>query len=334
MGDFFLARITMQDAYAYEEYGNHADVLKKVSIPIPTIGENEVLIKISASAINPVDFKIMEGYIRAWPQNFPIVPGWDVSGVIEQSNSSDFNIGDEVFAYTRPAWDLSDAHPECSSESIGTLDGTHSSYIALKSWKVAKKPSTLTLEEAAAIPLAALTAYQALHDKGNIKKDQTVLILAASGGVGSYAVGFAKAAGATVIGTCSARNFDYVKNLGADDVRDYNVDGYLDDIDADLVFDCAGGKSTLDGLARLKENGKIVSIVTFDIADVAKKQNRDGEAFLVNPSGDNLRTIGNLIDEGKVKFPQIKVLNFDEIQQAFSDIKSSRTVGKIVLKRN
>merc|ERR1712000_157530 len=124
-----------------------------------------------------------------------------------------------------------------------------------------------SIEEAAAVPLAALTAYQALHDKAGISEGKTVLIVAASGGVGSYAVGLAKEAGATVIGTCSARNFDYVKSLGASDVRDYNEEDYLKGIEADIVFDCAGGKSTTDALAVLKPDGIIVSIVEFGIAD-------------------------------------------------------------------
>lgn len=197
-----------------------------------------------------------------------------------------------------------------------------------------KKPKTANFNESSAIPLAALTAYQALHNKGNIQKDQTVLIIAASGGVGSYAVGFAKHVGAKVIGTCSAKNFDYVKNLGADEVRDYNNDDYLNGIEPDLIFDCAGGQSTLDALKVLKEDGKIVSIVTFDIADIAKKSNRNGEAFLVWPSGETLTTIAQLIDDNKVKIPKITALPFDKIQEAFAQIKSSRTVGKIVLTRD
>jgi len=321
-------------AYTYEEYGVHSKVLKKTSIPVPEIGEGEVLIKVSASAINPVDFKIMEGYIKAWPQSFPIVPGWDVAGTIEKSNSSDFAVGDEVFSYTRPAFDMADEHPECKSEAIGTLDGTHASYVAVKAWKVAKKPATTSLTEAASVPLAALTAYQALHDKANISEGKTVVIVAASGGVGSYAVGFAKDAGANVIGTCSARNFDYVKGLGAADVRDYNVEGYLDGIEADIVFDCAGGKSCTDALAVLKPDGIIVSIVEFGIADIAEKAGRKGAAFLVRPSGDQLRTIGQLIDDGKVKIPAVTTFPFDKINDAFEQIKGSRTVGKIVLQRS
>jgi len=326
---------TMSDnkVYLYESYGVHTDVLKEATLPIPEIGEGDVLIKVAASAINPVDFKIMEGYIKPWPQGFPIVPGWDVAGTIEKSNSTDFVEGDQVFAYTRPAFDMEESHPECTSEKIGTLDGTHASYVAVKAWKVAKKPNTASFAEAAAVPLAALTAYQALYDKGGLAEGKTVLILAASGGVGSYAVGLAKNAGARVIGTCSQRNFEYVKSLGADEVRDYNAEGYLDGIEPDIVFDCVGGKSATDALDKLKESGKIVSIVQFDIADLAAKANRSGEAFLVAPSGDTLRTIGQLIDYGKVKIPKITTMPFSDIQDAYAQIKSSRTVGKIVLLR-
>eukprot|EP00012_Vannella_robusta_P011981 CAMPEP_0206204808 /NCGR_PEP_ID=MMETSP0166-20121206/13785_1 /ASSEMBLY_ACC=CAM_ASM_000260 /TAXON_ID=95228 /ORGANISM="Vannella robusta, Strain DIVA3 518/3/11/1/6" /LENGTH=305 /DNA_ID=CAMNT_0053624587 /DNA_START=164 /DNA_END=1078 /DNA_ORIENTATION=- len=302
------------NAYTYEAYGVHTDVLKKTTLPIPEIGEGDVLIKVQASAINPVDFKIMEGFIKDWPQSFPIIPGWDVAGTIEKTNSKDFQVGDEVFSYTRPAFDMTEEHPECSSEAIGTLDGTHAGYVAVKAWKVAKKPNSASIEEAAAVPLAALTAYQALHDKAGISEGKTVLIVAASGGVGSFAVGLAKEAGATVIGTCSARNFDYVKGLGASDVRDYNEEDYLKGIEADIVFDCAGGKSTTEALAVLKPDGIIVSIVEFGIADIAQKADRKGVAFLVQPTGDQLRTIGKLIDDGKVKIPNITTMPFDNIQ--------------------
>ena len=330
----FLPVYNMQDAYTYEEYGDHNKVLKKTSIPIPEIGEGDVLIKVVASAINPVDYKIMEGYIKGWPQNFPIVPGWDVAGTVEKSNSPDFRVGDEVYAYTRPAFDMLEEHPDSKSESIGTLDGTFASYVAVKAWKVAKKPTSASLEESAAVPLAALTAYQALHDMAGISKGKTVVIVAASGGVGSYAVGFAKEAGANVIGTCSARNFDYVKSLGANDVRDYNVDGYLDGIEADIVFDCAGGKSARDALAVLKPGGKIVSIVEFEIGNLAKKVDCVGIAFLVKPGGDQLRTIGKLIDDGKITIPKINLLPFDKVYEGFDQIKGSRTVGKIVIQRD
>jgi len=275
----------------------------------------------------------MEGYIKVWPQSFPIIPGWDVSGTIEKTNSPNFVIGDEVYAYTRPAFDMLDAHPECKSESIGLLDGTHTSFVAVKAWKVAKKPKTISVVDSAAVPLAALTAYQALHDKLAISEGKTIVIVAASGGVGSYAVGLAKVAGAKVIGTCSARNFEYVKSLGADEVRDYNVEGYLDGIEPDLVFDCAGGKSAMDALAALKDGGKITSIVEFGISDIAAKAGKTGEAFLVAPSGESLTVIGNLIDDGKVKVPKISTMPIDDIQEAFTQIKSSRTVGKIVLTR-
>jgi len=317
----------------YEQYGVYKDVLKPGVLPVPEIGEGDVLIKVVASAINPVDWKLMEGLLQFWPQEFPMVPGWDVAGIIEQSNSSDFTVGDEVYAYTRAAFDMLDAHPECKSEKIGKLDGTHSSYVAVKAWKVAKKPKTATFAEAAAVPLAALTAYQGLHDKGGISEGKTVLITAGSGGVGSYAIGFAKHAGARVITTCSARNFEYVKSLGADEVRDYNVEGYLKGIEADLVLDCAGGNTAEDALAAVKENGKMVSIVEFDIAERAKKVNRTAEAFLVAPAGDTLTTIAQLIDDKKVKIPNITTMPFNKIQDAFAQIKSHRTVGKIVLLR-
>ena len=201
----------------------------------------------------------------------------------------------------------------------------------MPAWKVARKPAALSFEQAASVPLAGLTAYHGLHDEGELKAGQTALVLAASGGGGSYAVGIAKAVGARVIGTCSGRNVDYVHSLGADEVRDYTKPDYLAGVEVDLVFDCVGGDNTAAGLAALKAGGTIMSIATFDVHEAAAKVGKTGKAFLVRPDGGQLAALGDLLQEGKVKVPRLNEFPFEKAQDAFAQQMSNRTVGKIVI---
>jgi len=326
-----------QKAYVYREYGNSSSVLELTDLPQPTAGADEVLIRVSYTGINPVDWKLRCGYIKAWPQSLPIVPGWDAVGTVEavgEQAASSFKKGETVFTYTRPAFDLPQ-HPECKAEAIGLFDGTSQQYISVKAWKVAHVPKKASLAEAAGVPLAGLTAYQALHDEGGLQKGQTVLIPGGSGGVGSFAVGIAKAAGAHVIASCSAKNVDYVKKLGADEVLDYGkgtLPEQLKGRNIDLVFDCVGGETTTQGIQALKEGGVIVSIASFDVGETAKKQGRVGKAFLVRPSGDQLRILGGLIDDGKVQLPAVEELAWAKLKEAHDRSQSGRTVGKLVVK--
>jgi len=209
--------------------------------------------------------------------------------------------------------------------------------VAVKEWKVAPKPQSMSVQAAAAIPLAALTAWQGIFDKGGLKPGQTLLVLGASGGVGSFAVQFAKAKGATVIGTCSSKNVNIVKDLGVDFVIDYTKGKVAEEVLAvapvvDLVFDCVGGEVTQDGIAVVKNDGLVVSCISFDVDQLCKNAGKaKGMAFQTVPNRDQLQEIGDLIDAGKVKLAGLEIMNLADCARAHDLSESGRTVGKIVL---
>lgn len=303
-----------------------------------------------------MDWKLREGYIKAWPQTLPIIPvrdhecstpsvllitnlqGWDVAGTVEAvgSDASDFKVGDQVYSYTRPAWDMKVDGETTDNESIG-LNGTLAQYVSVAQWKVTHKPKSLDMNNAAAIPLAGLTAWQGLFDHGKVTAGQTVLVLGASGGVGSFAVQFAKVKGATVIGTCSGRNVDFVRSLGADHVVDYSQGDVAAAVRAiapngvDMVYDAVGGDSSAAGVASAKDGGIVISIANFGIADLCNERGLTGKAFLVAPSAPQLREIGDLIDAGKVRVGALEAFPLAEYRSVFEKSQSGRTRGKMVL---
>jgi NADPH:quinone reductase-like Zn-dependent oxidoreductase len=271
-----------------------------------------------------------------WPHEETIIPGWDVSGtVVSAPLGSGFQEGESVFSYTRPAFDMPDAHPTAAGEKIDAHTGTYAEYVSVPVWKVAKIPKTATLDQAAAVPLAGLTAYQAIVDHLKASASQTLLILGASGGVGGFAVGIAKSLGLTVIGTCSSRNIDYVKNLGADQVLDYNAGGLteqLKDAQVDLIFDCVGGETVVEALGAIKKGGRVVSVADFAIGEKTPAVGCTGSAFLVQPSATQLNILAKLIDDGAVKLPKVTSFALADAAKAHELSETSRTVGKIVLK--
>jgi NADPH:quinone reductase-like Zn-dependent oxidoreductase len=197
-------------AILYEEYGD-ASKLKVVDHAKPVIQDNEVLVKVRAAGINPVDWKIRAGYMRqVSPQKLPIIPGCDVAGEVEAIGAAvtKFKVGVAVYSYNRPAGDMEEGKGEQIEEN-----GCCAQYVAVKEFKLAAKPANISYDEAAAVPLAGLTAWQSLFDAGKLTAGQTVIVLGAAGGVGSFAVQFAKAHGATVIGTGSTKNIDFIKSF-------------------------------------------------------------------------------------------------------------------------
>uniref|UniRef100_A0A7S1C622 Enoyl reductase (ER) domain-containing protein n=1 Tax=Bicosoecida sp. CB-2014 TaxID=1486930 RepID=A0A7S1C622_9STRA len=230
-------------------------------------------------------------------------------------------------------------HPEEADKKIDATTGGYAEYAVVSGWKVAKKPASLSFADAGGVPLAGLTAWQGLFDYGNAVAGQTVLVLAASGGVGGYAVQFAKAKGLTVIGTCSERNVDYVKSLGADRVVDYNVEGgvaaALEGTVIDLVYDAVGGDNTVQGIKALKKGGRIVSIANYGLGDLiaAEPAEREitGTGFLVRPSRAQLEEIAALFDAGAVKPLHATVLPLEKAAEAYATLLSGRARGKIVL---
>jgi len=319
----------------YDEFG-HSDKLRYREHPIPVPLPNEVLVKVRASGVNPVDWKIREGYLQqVMTHKLPIIPGWDVSGTVSAvgAKCTRFQVGDEVYAYQRPVPESDDYKDEVLSDN-----GTSAEYVAVKESKLAFKPRTLSFVAAAGVPLAGLTAWQAIFDKGGLKAGQTLLVLGAAGGCGSFAVQFAKSKGATVVGTCSSKNVNVVKGLGADHVIDYSEGKVADRVLAaapviDVVFDCVGGDTTKDGVAAVKNDGFVVSIA--DGAGAAKLCKDAGKGtgmgFLVTPNNAQLKEIADLIDSGKVNLAKLETLPLTECARAQDLSQSGRTVGKIVL---
>jgi NADPH:quinone reductase-like Zn-dependent oxidoreductase len=305
-------------AIRIHEFGG-PDVLELENIAIPQPAANEVLIKVYASSVNPVDQKIVAGQASAkFPTKFPLTIGWDVSGVIEKTGHKvhDFNIGDEV--YGRP---------------FPTQNGAFAEYVVIKVSEIALKPKSIDHLQAAAVPLAGLTAWQGLFKYGKLEKGQKVLIHAASGGVGSFAIQFAKWKGAEVIGTASAENLAFIKQLGADEAVDYKNERFEELVqDVDLVFDLIGGETQQRSLSVIKNGGRLVTTVMPEFTDDAKEKNIKLEGFTAQSYPEDLRHIADLIDNGIVSPVVSTILNLEDAQQAeeLSAKKSGR--GKIVIK--
>jgi len=304
-------------AIRIHEFGG-PEVLSIDDVEIPKPGKDEVLVKIHATSVNPVDWKIRAGLRKEkFPTNFPLTLGWDLSGVIEALGEKvgTFRKGDEV--YGRP--DI-------------TKNGTYAEYTVVKANTLCIKPIGIGHTEAAAVPLAGLTAWQALFDHGLLKEGQRVLIHAAAGGVGTYAVQFAKAKGAHVIGTASAHNVDFLKRLGADEVIDYNMDDFETALsDIDLVIDTIGGETQLKSLEVLKEGGRLITVLAPEYTAEAKAKKVHLIAFTAQSNAEQLKEIGKLIDNGKVKPIVETIYTLTDAKKAHIESEDGHTRGKIVL---
>lgn len=306
---------TMQ-AVQIHEYGG-LDVLKLEAAPKPVPTENEVLIRVAAAGINPVDTYARAGGVAGMMGNdpFPLILGWDVSGVIEQAPAeSGFQAGDAVYSMVN--------FPGKSS--------TYAEYVTAKLTDIAHAPQAIPITDAAAVPLVALTAWQVLFEAGNLQAGQRVLIHAAAGGVGHIAVQLAKWKGATVIGTASAQNADYLRQLGVDEFIDYTEQRYEDVVsDVDLVFDCVGGDTMARSIPITKQGGTVITIAGQPEAD-----EKDGvrlKRVLVRSSGEQLAEIARLMDAGHVKPTVAHRFPLAQAAQAH-ELQASRHVrGKIIL---
>lgn len=295
-----------------------------ISSPIPA--DNEVKIEVIFAAANPIDFKIGAGHLKtSLEHRFPIILGWDAAGVVCEvgKNVKNFKKGDEVFAYCRKPvvqW------------------GTFAEYVCMEAQCVALKPKNLSFAQAAAIPLTALTAWQALFDFAKLKKDQTILIHAGAGGVGGMAIQFARECGAKVITTASSKNHDYVEKLGANYVIDYEKENFLNKIKehfpqgVDVAFDTVGGKSKHETYEAVKAGGQLITIVEPVDDALANKCKIHGTYVFVSPNGVQLNKIAELISSGKVSPPAIEELRLEEAKDALAKLQKGHTRGKIVLK--
>lgn len=305
-------------AVVIEEYG-HADQLKESKVTLPELGEHQVLVKVKATSVNPIDWKLREGYLaQMMPWDFPIILGWDVAGEIVEVGPAvtDWQVGQAVFA-----------RPET------TRFGTYADYTIVDEHLLAHKPESASFEEVAAVPLAGLTAYQALFTHGKLKAGEKVLIHAGAGGVGIYAIQLAKNAGATVITTASQKNHALLKELGADQVIDYHTTDFSKVLEnVDLVFDTMGGDVQRDSFKVLNENGRLISIVSQPDEELAKKV-AVAESIWLQPDGKQLQVIADLMTDGKVKsvVGHTYPLTAEGVKEAHELSETHHAKGKIVL---
>ena len=288
----------------------------------PQIGDEEVLVQVKSISVNPVDFKTRQGggvynYGDVSKQS-DLILGWDISGTVMATNSKRFSIGDEVFGMV----------------NFPGVGSAYAEYVAAPAQHLALKPANISHEEAAAATLAPLTALQVFKAAG-VKAGDRVLIHAASGGVGHYAVQLAKELGAYVIGTSSASNKEFVLSLGADEHFDYQ-NGSLADAthDIDFVFDSLGPDNIIKSLPVIKNGGKVISIVTQfndDLTAQLAAKNVTGNFQLVQSNGADMNYLATLLENGNLKSHVSKSFAFDKMADGHQQLETGRTVGKIVV---
>jgi NADPH:quinone reductase-like Zn-dependent oxidoreductase len=292
---------------------------------MPEPGEGEVLVRVKAAGVNPADWKIRAGHLKDFlPHEFPIVLGWDLAGVVERVGYSArrFKVSDEVYAYCR--------RPV-------VRHGTYAEYVAIPESYLAFRPKAIDFEEAASIPLASLTAYQSVYDAVKLTAGESILILGASGGVGSFAVQFGRATGARVIALASQRNHAYLKELGASDTVDYAAGDFRAAVDAlapqgvDVVFDCVGPEALAKGYECLKRGGRVVSILVRDGRELANKAGATHHYVFVEPNVVELDHIRSLVDSGMLRSHLSGVYPLVDVAKAHEAMETGHTRGKIVL---
>ncbi len=311
-------------AVIINEYGG-TDKLQITDVPKPEVGEAEVLVKIKAIGVNPVDWKIRQGgLVKRIPHQLPIILGWDMAGEVETVGFSArrFQVGDQVYGYCRRPI---------------VQHGTYAEYIALPESYITRKPQNMPYEQAASVPLAALTAYQSIYGAVNIQQGETILILGASGGVGSFAVQLAKVAGVKVIGLASKQNHDYLRQLGADEIIDYQED-FVNSCQkiapdgVDVIFDCFGDETLQKSYACIKKGGRMVSLrATQGETEWIEKQQIQFHYVFVEPNVTQLEHITQLIEAEKLSTHISHTLSLDEVAKAHELSQTLHTRGKIVL---
>jgi len=309
--------MTAMEVVGIDEFGPR-EVMRFRKLPIPIPGPNEILLKVKAASINPVDWKIREGkYPAVKSDKLPYVLGRDVSGVVEACGmeTTGRQKGDEIYAM------------------LGIDRGTYAEHIIVKANEAARKPASIDHLAAAGVPLAGLTAWQGLFRYGKLKADQRVLIHGGSGGVGHFAIQFAKAKGAHVITTVSEKHIGFVREIGADDVVDYKKEKFEDMVhEVDVVFDLIGGETRKRSWSVLRNGGILVSTMMEPFDEKARALGVRAVHYTVQENREELREIGNLIDIGKVKPKISKVFDFHEVGSAFEYVEKGDTEGKVVLK--
>jgi NADPH:quinone reductase-like Zn-dependent oxidoreductase len=307
---------TMQ-AVSLRSYGD-PDVLVLEEMTRPQPGAGEVLIRVHAAGVNPLDWKVRAGHVKGWlPHRLPLIPGWDVSGVVEA-------VGPEVTAF------------KVGDAVYGMLDfmrnGAYAEYVVTRTKHLAFKPNRLDPIQAGAVPLASLTAWQSLFELAGLESGQTVLIHGAAGGVGHFAVQFAKWKEARVIGTASVSNEDFLRELGADEVIDYPTTKFEEAVDdVDVVLDTIGGDTQERSWRVLKKGGILVATLGISSEDAAHRHGVRGEGVMVRPDASQLTQIAALIDAGNLKPAITTILPLAEAPRAHELSQTGHARGKIVL---
>ena len=329
-------------AFAIDRYKSKGGMTAR-EVPMPETGGGDVLVEIHAASVNPLDAKIRDGEFKLiLPYRMPLILGNDMAGVVVGVGSGvkRFKVGDEVYA--RPGKDRI---------------GTFAEFIAVAEDDLALKPKTLTMEEAASIPLVGLTAWQVLVERANLKAGQKVLVHAGSGGVGTFAIQLAKHLGATVATTVGTANVDWVKDLGADTVLDYKKEDFERILsDVDVVFDTQGGKTLEKSVNVLKPGGKLIGIagppdprfaeenglgvvlkqvmrlLSFGIRRKAKRKLASYSFVFMRASGKQLSEIAALVDSGAIRPVVDRVFPFDQTREALAYVETGRAKGKVVVR--
>ena len=309
--------MTTMKAVAMHAYGGpEVLIYEDAARPDPATGE--VLVRVHAAAVNPVDWKVRAGHLRGFLNySLPLIPGWDLSGVVEATGAgvTDWKQGDAVYA--RP--DL-------------RRNGAYAEYIAVRASELGHKPRSIDHVQASAIPLACLTAWQALFDAGGLKAGQRVLIHAAAGGVGTFAVQLAKWKGAHVVGTASERNHAFLRELGADEVIDYTKTNFEEVVrDVDVVLDTLAGQTRDRSWNVMKKDGILVSILGQPSPDDAAQHGVRAAGVFVEPNQAQLGEIAKLVDSGKLRPIIETVLPLAQAARAHEMNQTLHTRGKIVL---
>ena len=303
-------------ALRFHEYGGPEVYRFDDDAPVPEPQAGQIQVRVSGSGINPVDWKLREGYLQAhMPIELPATVAWEFSGTISKLGEGveNFKVGDEVYGHSR--------------------SGTMAEYAIASVDAVALKPFSMDLPDSASIPLAGTTAWQALFDVANLQPGQRVLIQAASGGVGTFAIQLAKWKGAYVIGTSSAKNHHLLQELGADELIDYNTTAYESVLkDIDVVLEAVGGEENMaKSLSVLKPGGILVSITSPEPTEEAAKQGKRAEYLFMTPSKAVLNQLAGLVQDLKVRPVIDAVVPFHEAVEAENESQGGHVVGKLVV---
>jgi NADPH:quinone reductase-like Zn-dependent oxidoreductase len=285
------------------------DVMRVEEIDRPEPGEGEVLIRVHAASVNPADWKLRRGFIE---RPLPGVLGIDVSGTVEVSRAEGFAAGDEVFG--------------------SSASGGYAEYATASAGAIARKPKGVGHQQAAAIPVSGLTAWQALFDRGGLASGQLALVAGAAGGVGHFAVQFAKVAGARVIGTGSATNREFVLGLGADEYVDYRRQEVGEAVSgADLAFDTVGGETTASLVSAVREGGRLVTIANAPPEEAARERGVRAELLVMSPKSEQLARIADLVASGEVRVEVAEAMPLADVKRAHELSESGHVRGKLVL---